>query len=248
MMTPLISYHRFYFPTSIRHGTMGCVCAGVWAYATRGYCSRLVEEWEHARRRRAASVCVLVLAFAIGTMAQTPSEITLFETSQSPADVHRAQQRSPRGYWSSKRARLAPIRLVVVGSTPKASIMQIAGGSPPTSLKHRYADKNAVASAPSATPEVLRPNQLEELGRNCLLRHEWRRADDLFAKAIQGGAGPESHLWRAQALIAESKPDEARAEMTTFLGTRAPKDLPLTLRMTWLQMDARLELLSSARG
>lgn len=69
----------------------------------------------------------------------------------------------------------------------------------------------------------------------------------LKAEDQQASAPPEAHLKRAQALIGECKPNEARAELETYLNGSKPKDLPRPVRMTWMQMMLRVELETEAQ-
>ena len=69
----------------------------------------------------------------------------------------------------------------------------------------------------------------------------------LKAEDQQASAPPEAHLKRAQALIGECKPNEARAELETYLNGSKPKDLPRPVRMKWMQMMLRVELETEAQ-
>ena len=86
------------------------------------------------------------------------------------------------------------------------------------------------------------PLALQELGRAHLLQQNWSGADTFLARAIQAGASPEARLMRAQALLGEAKPNDAQAEMGTYLGGRKPKDLPRLVRLWWIKLTYRMEL------
>ncbi|MHB8652784.1 MAG: hypothetical protein ACYDA9_02790 [Terriglobia bacterium] len=69
----------------------------------------------------------------------------------------------------------------------------------------------------------------------------------LKAEGKQISAATEAHLQRAQALIGECKPNEARAELESYLNGSKAKDLPRPVRMTWMQMMLRVELETEAQ-
>ncbi len=138
--------------------------------------------------------------------------------------------------------------LIAVWLTPTFAAGQAAEGRSSTSHGNgepKIAANSPAASVAPAPPEALR---FQESGRIFLQGRNWREADESLSKAIELGAGPEAHLLRAQALLAESNPDEARAEMELFLGTRAVKDLPFSDRMTCIEMGAQLEVETGAKG
>jgi tetratricopeptide (TPR) repeat protein len=89
------------------------------------------------------------------------------------------------------------------------------------------------------------PLVLQELGRCFILQRNVEAADAYLVKAIQQGAPVESHLLRAQALLEEGNPAQARTEMDAYLGSRKPKQLPQALRYQWTMMEQRVELEST---
>jgi tetratricopeptide repeat protein len=92
------------------------------------------------------------------------------------------------------------------------------------------------------------PLLLRELGRAYLLEQDWSDADSCLSHAILAGAPPETHLMRAEALLAEAKPGDAQTEMQSYLGGRRPRDLPSPLRMRWIKLDDRAGLEIESQG
>ncbi|HET7840432.1 MAG TPA: hypothetical protein VFM21_02440 [Terriglobia bacterium] len=138
--------------------------------------------------------------------------------------------------------------LVAIWFTPTFAAAQATQGTPPAPTGNgepKIASNPPEASVAPTPADALR---FEESGRTFLQGHNWREADESLARAIELGVGPEAHLLRAQALIAQSKPDEARAEMNSYLGDREVKDLPIDDRMTCIEMEAQLEILTDAKG
>ncbi len=88
---------------------------------------------------------------------------------------------------------------------------------------------------------------LQEFGRSLILQHNWTEADKCLTKAIQAGASTEAHLLKARALLAEGNPQQAQAEMNTYLGGRSARDLPIAVRSMWSEMVERLEWESNER-
>jgi len=82
----------------------------------------------------------------------------------------------------------------------------------------------------------------QELGRAYLLQRNWSEADRSLARAIQGGASPEAHMLRAEALLGLGRPDDAQAEMQAFLGGRKPQKLPTPVRICWIKFGERAKL------
>jgi hypothetical protein len=85
------------------------------------------------------------------------------------------------------------------------------------------------------------PSVLQELGRTLLLQKNWEAADEYLEKAIQAGASSEAHLLRARALLEEGDVDPANAEMQTYVGKQPVRSLPLAARLTYLDVQQRLE-------
>ncbi len=88
------------------------------------------------------------------------------------------------------------------------------------------------------------PSALQELGRALLLQNNWEAADEYLEKAIHAGASVDAHLLRARALLEEGDADSADAEMQAYLGKRPVRALPLTARLTYLDLQQRLEVKS----
>jgi tetratricopeptide (TPR) repeat protein len=95
--------------------------------------------------------------------------------------------------------------------------------------------------------DPLDPLALQEFGRSLILQHNWTEADKCLTKAIQAGASAEAHLLKARALLSEGNPQQAQAEMNTYLGGRSAKDLPIAVRSMWSEMVERLEWESNER-
>ena len=91
------------------------------------------------------------------------------------------------------------------------------------------------------------PLALQELGRCLVFQRSWAEADKYLAQAIKAGAPAEAHLLRARALLSQGIAQEAQAEMTTYLGGRNARDLPVGIRGIWSEMVERLEWESSER-
>jgi hypothetical protein len=148
-----------------------------------------------------------------------------------------------------RAARCVALLLAAVLVAGKSLAAQETEGRASSALAaHPTAEKVQDLPAGSVSREPPGPLHFEELGRAYLAQRDWRAADETLTKAIQTGAGPEAHLLRAQALVAEGEPQKARAEMASFLGPRTPKDLPEPIRMVWIQMESQLELVSEAQG
>jgi tetratricopeptide (TPR) repeat protein len=86
------------------------------------------------------------------------------------------------------------------------------------------------------------PLLLRELGRAYLLQQNWPGAEACFARAIQAGASPETHLLRAESLLAQARPADARTELYSYLGGRKPKELAIFDRLLWMKLNQRLQL------
>jgi tetratricopeptide (TPR) repeat protein len=86
------------------------------------------------------------------------------------------------------------------------------------------------------------PLLLQELGRAYLFEQNWTEAEACFARAIQAGAPPEAHMLRAESLLAQAKPADARAELYSYLGGRKPKELAISSRLLWMKLEQRLQL------
>ncbi len=89
---------------------------------------------------------------------------------------------------------------------------------------------------------ALRPDNplaLQELGRVFVLEDKMTTADCYLQRAIARGAGADSHLLRAEALLELEQPQKAQAEIDTFLGGRKPKELPEGTRGLWAELVQR---------
>ncbi len=109
----------------------------------------------------------------------------------------------------------------------------------------RYENKNAVGFFQKSLEIVPSdPIVLQELGRTLLLQKNWEAADEYLEKAIQAGASSEAHLLRARALLEEGDVDPANAEMQAYVGNQPVRSLPLAARLTYLDVQQRLEVKS----
>jgi hypothetical protein len=144
--------------------------------------------------------------------------------------------------------RVAGLACVILCALQATAAAQRPDGPQHASPPHGAARGHTEPSVESAAPEPGSRVQFQEAGQTFLHQHNWRGADESLSKAIELGAGPEAHLLRARALIAESKPDQARAEMASFLGKRNLKDLSLDDRLTWVQLDTQMRIMEDAKG
>ncbi|MGD0695850.1 MAG: hypothetical protein ABSB82_13440 [Terriglobia bacterium] len=80
---------------------------------------------------------------------------------------------------------------------------------------------------------------LQELGRSQLLLQNWASASEYLAKAISAGAGPEVRLMRMEALLGAGEAEQARQEMTSYLGGRDVKKMPPRVRQLWTRIEER---------
>jgi tetratricopeptide (TPR) repeat protein len=102
----------------------------------------------------------------------------------------------------------------------------------------RHQPRNAAgyfAEALKYTPQD--PLALQELGRAQLLLENWGAADEILAKAIAAGAGPEVRLLRAEALLGGDQFQAASTEMTRYLAGRDVKEMPIQVRQIWAQIQ-----------
>jgi hypothetical protein len=83
------------------------------------------------------------------------------------------------------------------------------------------------------------PLALQELGRAQLLIQNWGPADEILAKAIAAGAGPEVRLLRVEALLGGDQFQAASTEMTRYLAGRDVKKMPIQVRQLWAQIENR---------
>lgn len=83
------------------------------------------------------------------------------------------------------------------------------------------------------------PLALQETGRAELQLQNWATADAYLAKALSVGGGPDVRLIRVQALLNEGRSDEAKKEMTLYLGGRDIKNMPLRVRELYTQVQQR---------
>jgi tetratricopeptide (TPR) repeat protein len=83
------------------------------------------------------------------------------------------------------------------------------------------------------------PLALQETGRAELQLQNWAAADAYLAKALSAGGGPDVRLMRVQALLNEGRSDEAKKEMTLYLGGRDIKNMPLRVRELYTQVQQR---------
>ena len=137
-------------------------------------------------------------------------------------------------------------KLTNAGNMPRerATLLYIAG----VVETWRHENKNAVGFFQKAL-EILPsdPSVLQELGRTLLLQKNWEAADEYLEKAIQAGAPSEAHLLRARALLEEGDVDAANAEMQTYVGKQPVRSLPLAARLTYLDVQQRLEVKSLSK-
>ena len=80
---------------------------------------------------------------------------------------------------------------------------------------------------------------LQEAGRAELMQENWAAADAYLARALQAGAGPDARFLRVKALVNEGSTDEAKAEMTRYLGGRDVKNMPLNVRQVYMLMQQK---------
>ena len=112
----------------------------------------------------------------------------------------------------------------------------------------RYQNKNAVGFFQKALElQPSDPIVLQELGRTLFLQKNWEAADEYLEKAIQAGAPSEAHLLRARALLEEGDVDPANAEMQAYVGNQPVRSLHLAARLTYLDVQQRLEVKSLAK-
>lgn len=137
-------------------------------------------------------------------------------------------------------------KLTASGKSPqeRATLLYIAG----VMETWRNQNPNAVGFFQKALElQPSDPVVLQELGRTLLLQKNWEAADEYLEKAIQAGAPSEAHLLRTRALLETNDIDSAEAEMRTYVGNQPVRTLPVAARLTYLQMQQRLEVRSLAK-
>jgi len=147
---------------------------------------------------------------------------------------------------SADRQNVEVDKLTASGKMPRerATLLYIAGVV--ETWRHEY--KNAAGFFLKALDLLPSDsNVLQELGRTLVLQQNWEAADDYLDKAIKAGASREAHLLRARALLEEGDVDGANAEMKTYLGKHPVRSLPMASRMTYLDLQQRLEVKSLSK-
>ncbi len=136
-------------------------------------------------------------------------------------------------------------KLTASGNMPqeRATLLYIAG----VVETWRNQNENAVGFFQKALEiHPTDPATLQELGRTLLLQKNWEAADAYLEKATLAGASTEVHLLRARALLELSDLDNADAEMKAYVGNQPIRSLPLAVRLTYLDLQQRLQVRSLA--
>jgi hypothetical protein len=136
-------------------------------------------------------------------------------------------------------------KLTASGQMPqeRATLLYIAG----VVETWRNQNENAVGFFQKALE--LRPSDpviLQELGRTLIFQKNWEAADAYLEKAALAGAPSEAHVLRARALLEMNDLDNAEAEMRAYVGSQLVRTLPLAVRLTYLDVQQRLQVRSLA--
>ncbi|HLY59951.1 MAG TPA: hypothetical protein VKV95_04225 [Terriglobia bacterium] len=78
---------------------------------------------------------------------------------------------------------------------------------------------------------------LQEIGRSQLVLENWGAAHEYLSKATVAGADPGVRLLDVQALMGAQDFDGANKEMTRYLDGRDVKNMPLSVRHLWAQIE-----------
>lgn len=87
------------------------------------------------------------------------------------------------------------------------------------------------------------PLALQEMGRIAIFQQNWQAADNYLSAAIKAGASAETRLLDARALLEEGAADEANEQMKAYLNGREPKELSVSARTLYTELQDRLQLM-----
>jgi hypothetical protein len=136
-------------------------------------------------------------------------------------------------------------KLTASGKHPeeRATLLYIAG------VVETWRNQNANAVGFFQKALELRPSDpviLQELGRTLIFQKNWEAAEAYLEKAALAGAPSEAHVLRARALLEMNDLDNAEAEMRDYVGNQPVRTLPLAGRLTYLDVQQRLQVRSLA--
>jgi len=135
------------------------------------------------------------------------------------------------------------------GEKINAADAKLGGGRPEPALalgvmeswRHQY-DRAAAFEIEALQYAPQDPLALQEAGRAELLLQNWDTANAFLAKAESAGAGQDTALLRAQALLGGGNFDGANVEMMRYLNGRNIKTMPLTVREVWSQIAEKKKI------
>ncbi|HLW80249.1 MAG TPA: tetratricopeptide repeat protein, partial [Terriglobia bacterium] len=87
------------------------------------------------------------------------------------------------------------------------------------------------------------PLALQEMGRIAIFQQSWQAADNYLSEAIKAGASADARLLDARALLEEGAAEEANEQMKTYLNGREPKELSVSARALYTELQDRLQLM-----